>query len=590
MFKSVRFRNFKSLRDYTVNLRTMNVLVGPNNAGKSTILDAFRAMAAAHRYASRRVQSPISVGGNTVVGYEIPTTNFPVSLANVHSDYQTDLETSVTFSLDNGNKLQLTFYDNARCILTILEAKQRTSTTAQFRKNFPASIYPFPTLGPLEEEELLLNDDYVRQSQDTRRSHRMFRNIWHRRPDQFAAFETLVANTWEGMTIAKPELDPTYPPRLSMFCKEGRIDREVYWAGFGFQVWLQILTHMTGAAADNVLIVDEPEIYLHPDLQRRLFQLLKNTHKQVILATHSAEIVNEADHEDVVLVNRAKKTALRVSDADSLQEALNSIGSAQNIHLARLTKGRRILFLEGNDYRLLRRFAAQLRFASIADDVVITVVPIGGFSQNRRIQDTAWAFEKILKANISIAAVLDRDFRSGDEIAELLRDGRASVPHFHILGSKEIENYLLVPSAIAKAIQQKFKERKSSAVISVSDVSQMLESIIADQKADVLGQYVSNRVRYFATRSAKDPSTVVKEALELFEQDWKEPLRRTAISSGKKAFAALNGRFQEKFGVSITSNQIIKHLERSDVGDLVDILRDLDEFARTMPVPITGLT
>ena len=83
MFESVRFRNFKSLKDYTVHLRTMNVLVGPNNAGKSTILDAFRAMAAAHRYARRRTQSPISIGGTTVVGYEIPMTNFPISLASV---------------------------------------------------------------------------------------------------------------------------------------------------------------------------------------------------------------------------------------------------------------------------------------------------------------------------------------------------------------------------------------------------------------------------------------------------------------------------------------------------------------------------
>ena len=65
-----------------------------------------------------------------------------------------------------------------------------------------------------------------------------------------------------------------------------------------------------------------------------------------------------------MLVNRARKTAARVSDADSLQEALNSIGSAQNIHLARLTKGRRILFLEGDDYRLLRRFASQFGFDS----------------------------------------------------------------------------------------------------------------------------------------------------------------------------------------------------------------------------------
>jgi predicted ATPase len=154
MFTSVRFRNFKSLKDFTLRLKALNVLVGPNNAGKSTILDAFRAMAAAHRYASRRVQAPLTINGNMVVGYEIPMSNFPISL--------------------------------------------------------------------------------------------------------------------DGMTISKPEIDMTYPPRLSMFCKEGRIDREVAWAGFGFQVWLQILTHLTGAAEDNVLVVDEPEIYLHPDLQRRL--------------------------------------------------------------------------------------------------------------------------------------------------------------------------------------------------------------------------------------------------------------------------------------------------------------------------------
>jgi recombinational DNA repair ATPase RecF len=93
MFKSVKFRNFKSLKDYTVHLRAVNVLVGPNNAGKSTILDAFRAMAAAHRYASRRNQTMISVNGTTIVGYEIPMSNFPISLANIHSDYQTDHET-----------------------------------------------------------------------------------------------------------------------------------------------------------------------------------------------------------------------------------------------------------------------------------------------------------------------------------------------------------------------------------------------------------------------------------------------------------------------------------------------------------------
>jgi predicted ATPase len=44
MFTSAKFRNFKSLKDFTVPLKRVNILVGPNNAGKSSVLDAFRAL------------------------------------------------------------------------------------------------------------------------------------------------------------------------------------------------------------------------------------------------------------------------------------------------------------------------------------------------------------------------------------------------------------------------------------------------------------------------------------------------------------------------------------------------------------------
>lgn len=130
----------------------MNVLVGPNNAGKSTILDAFRILTVAHRFASRRVASPLQVNDQAIVGYDIPIAQIPISLANIHYDYEADRETSITFSLENANELKLSFYNNSRCILTI-DAQQRTVNTQQFKRNFPISIYSIPTLGPLEEEE-----------------------------------------------------------------------------------------------------------------------------------------------------------------------------------------------------------------------------------------------------------------------------------------------------------------------------------------------------------------------------------------------------------------------------------------------------
>lgn len=408
----------------------------------------------------------------------------------------------------------------------------------------------------------------------------MFRNIWYRWSNEFPTFKKLVEDTWEGMTISKPELDRSYPPKLSMFCTEGRVDRELCWAGFGFQVWLQILTHITNSASADILVVDEPEIYLHPDLQHKLFQLLKGTNKQIILATHSAEIINEAEHDEVIVVNKARRAATRVTDIDGLQDALFSIGSGQNVHLSRLSRGRRILFLEGNDFRILRRFAAQFGFRELANDVDITVVPLGGFSQRQKIQNAAWTFEKVLKADIAISAVLDRDYRCKEEIDELVREARASTPHFHVLAGKEIENYLLSLPAIARAAGERMKEQKSRSPFSQEELEELITPILSDTKSWVLSQHISNRMRHFDHRTSKDPATVAAEAIQYVDDEWRDQSRRLLIVPGKQVLAGLNTQLQTKFGVSITAAQIVRNLRVDEVPrDLRNILADLNEFA-----------
>jgi predicted ATPase len=42
MIRSIRVQNFKSLKDVSVNLRGRNILVGPNMAGKSNLIEVFR--------------------------------------------------------------------------------------------------------------------------------------------------------------------------------------------------------------------------------------------------------------------------------------------------------------------------------------------------------------------------------------------------------------------------------------------------------------------------------------------------------------------------------------------------------------------
>jgi predicted ATP-dependent endonuclease of OLD family len=380
MFTAVKFQNFKSLRDFTIHLKGMNVLVGPNNAGKSTVLDAFRVMMAAYRYASRRVPSPLQVKDQAIVGYDIPTAQIPISLAN----------------------------------------------------------------------------------------------------------------------------------------------------------------------------------------------------------THSAEMVNEAEHDDVIIINKAQRAATRVYDIDGLQEALFSIGSGQNIHLARLSRGKRILFLEGDDYRLLRRFAARLDLGDLAESTEITAVPIGGFGQRQKIENAAWTFEKVLRSEISIAAILDRDYRCAEEIDEIVRDARTTVAHFHILQKKELENYLLAPAAVARAISERLADRRRTDIqISVDGVKEMFDAISTEMKSTILSQAISNRMRYFANRTARDPASIANEAITKLDEEWSDLDRRMGVVPGKQFLATLNTRLQRDFGVTITAPQIIRHLAPANIApDLCRILSDINQFAR----------
>ena len=70
------------------------------------------------------------------------------------------------------------------------------------------------------------------------------------------------------MDIERPQLDRIDDKTLlHMFCPEERIPREIFWSGFGFQVWCQMLTHLIQSSESSLFLIDEPDIYLHSDLQ-----------------------------------------------------------------------------------------------------------------------------------------------------------------------------------------------------------------------------------------------------------------------------------------------------------------------------------
>lgn len=313
-----------------------------------------------------------------MLGYRLNPETLDISVENVHTDYIED-DCHARFRLSNGNHLILLFTRDRSCYLIgEVESGARPRSVKTFQKAFPISVTAVPVLGPVEHEEALRKERTVRGNLQSHRAARNFRSYWWYNKERFPAFRALVEKTWSGMSVQPPQWD-AYSSTLTLFVTEDRLPRELYWSGFGFQVWCQLLTHIERGRSDTILVIDEPEIYLHPEVQRQLYGLLSDIDADVLVATHSAELIAEAEAGQILILDKGARSAKRLKSTTDVQTAFDLIGSGRNLALTQLARTRRLLFVEGEDYKLIGRMARALGYAELAEGRGFTIIPIGGF-------------------------------------------------------------------------------------------------------------------------------------------------------------------------------------------------------------------
>lgn len=562
----------------------MNVLVGPNNSGKSTIIRAFRILEVALRQAYARKAVMIQSNDRNFMGYRISDRNLPVSLENVHTDYE-ESDAKIHFRCSNGNLLELLFPSDGGCILIPNAQGKQCYTPGKFKTCFPISIQTVPELGPLEDEEHLLNEETIRRGLSTHRASRHFRNYWRLFPEGFDEFANMVSQTWPGMEIGRPELTDLMSKRLTMFCRENRISREIYWSGFGFQIWCQILAHISRGKNATVLVIDEPEIYLHPDIQRQLVGILRDIGPDIVVASHSTEIIGESDPSEILTIDKKRTSAIRLKDINQVQTALDNIGSIHNVKLTHLARTGRLLYIEGsNDGKILRRFARILGLVELASGNDITMIESEGFSSWKKIEASAWAFEKALQGQFRIGAVFDRDYFSKDEIEVVLHKLSTRFPAVYIHERKEIENYILVLDPLNRAIRKIIRERnrrvEAKRSIEEFDLVKELESITDEYKSYIVSQLVGKRSNFIKS-TGKDTSIVTREILDYIEDKWMDLEARFVLVPGKKVLSKLREKLKACCYINLTDIRIIDEFRPDEVPqDLSRLLRNLDDFRK----------
>lgn len=205
----------------------------------------------------------------------------------------------------------------------------------------------------------------------------------------------------------------------------------------------------------GLLLVDEPELHLNPDLLRTWLQFLGSTIQegQVWFATHSLEAVEVAGPEATFVFERDPETRT-VSDPRRLhgRPVLSALSAAIGSPAFSLSK-LRFVFVEGD-----RQTRERERFYAVCGDPETNRFLEGGgcLEVLRRISDIAQLAAQTTE-QLRVGGVVDRDFRSPSEA-----DALEAESGVHVLGCHEIENVFLQPEAIDVLLNRAGKTGQSA--------------------------------------------------------------------------------------------------------------------------------
>lgn len=243
---------------------------------------------------------------------------------------------------------------------------------------------------------------------------------------------------------------------------------------------------------ESMVFIDEPELHLHPELVRRMVRLMLAIRpgNQLWLATHNAEVVDEAGRDRTFYVVRDSQTgagrAMRASDEEGAIELMRTMfGFSGYVGMAR-----KVVLLEGDDASADRHTFAQM-FPAVADE--IRFEPINSADNLLRINRVALSILGQTVGHAELYLVRDRDYLDDDQVAGYVA---SSGGRLFVLRRHEIENYLLNADALAEVVEQ---------LLGASPGAAAMESLMADAARMLAGKVVKGLVtarlsRIFAPR------------------------------------------------------------------------------------------
>ncbi len=384
MLTKLTIRNFKRFEDVEIELASPVVLIGPNNSGKSTALQALALWSIGlkrwieKRSAKAAVEKRpgVAINRRDLIAVPVPYANLLWRDLHVRDVKKVDGEQQTTnvrieivvegiaegetwvsgLEFDYAN--EESFYCRP---LRLEEGKspKRMQIPERIRE---VKVAFLPPMSGLAANETRLDVGAINVRLGEGRTAEVLRNLCHMifvGPDGKQRWKSVcerIKNLF-GVDLDPPKYIAERGEIEMAYRDTSGVKLDLSSSGRGLQQTLLLLAHLT-VNPNSVLLLDEPDAHLEILRQRQIYQLLTDAAReqgsQIIAASHSEVVLDEAADRDVVVAFVGKPH--RIDDRGSqLLKSLKEIGFE---HYYQAEQTGWVLYLEGStDLGILHAFA-----------------------------------------------------------------------------------------------------------------------------------------------------------------------------------------------------------------------------------------
>ena len=333
MIDKIVIENFKSIRKLELKLNPINVLIGSNGVGKTNFIGFFKLL---NQIYAQNLQTWIAQNGgaNNILHYGLKNSDYLVGEI-VFRDTDNRATNKYIFNL-NPNQNTLTFEGedvlyNQHTSMISKNEKWESSSYAYSNSNKEESYLLTFRYGRFQYMNSFFSNFAIYHFHDTSNTSKIKQScnvndnkmlkedgsnlsaflyfLQQKHPKSFSRIEAVIrsiAPFFDRFDLAPDRLNEQY---IQLEWKEKGVP-DMYLNAFnlsdGTLRMMALTTLLMQPNPPQTIIIDEPELGLHPFAINKLAGLLKKaaTNSQIIVSTQSTNLISNFEPEDIVTVDR----------------------------------------------------------------------------------------------------------------------------------------------------------------------------------------------------------------------------------------------------------------------------------------------